>query len=103
MKVNNKTIKRLAELAQLNLDESESKKLSSDLEHILAFVEKLGEVDTTDVQPLTHIHEASNIFDDDEPREFDIKEEALNNSSSSNSDYFKIKKELIQRNLNSVY
>ena len=94
MKVNNKTIKRLAELAQLNLDESESKKLSSDLEHILAFVEKLGEVDTTDVQPLTHIHEASNIFDDDEPREFDIKEEALNNSSSSNSDYFKIKKRI---------
>ena len=98
MKVNNKTIKRLAELAQLNLDESESKKLSSDLEHILAFVEKLGEVDTTDVQPLTHIHEASNIFDDDEPRQFDIKEEALNNSSSSNSDYFKIKKGIDTKN-----
>ena len=92
MKVNNNKIKRLAELAQLNLDESESKKLSLDLEHILAFVEKLGEVDTTEVQPLTHIHGASNIFDDDKPRQLDIKKEALNNSSSSNSDYFKIKK-----------
>ena len=75
MKVSNKKIKRLAELAKLNLDESESKSLSSDLEHILAFVEKLGEVDTKEVQPLNHIHEASNIFDDDELRQIDIKEE----------------------------
>ena len=56
MKVSNKKIKRLAELAKLNLDESESKSLSSDLENILAFVEKLREVDTKQVQPLTHIH-----------------------------------------------
>ena len=90
MKVSNKKIKRLAELAKLNLDESESKSLSSDLEHILAFVEKLGEVDTKEVQPLNHIHEASNIFDDDELRQYDIKDEALSNSSCSNSDYFKI-------------
>ena len=98
MKVNNKKIKRLAELAQLNLEESESKKLSSDLEYILTFVEKLGEVDTTEVEPLTHIHEASNIFDDDELRQIDIKEEALSNSSSSNSDYFKIKKGINTKN-----
>lgn len=98
MKVNNKKIKRLAELAQLNLDESESKRLSSDLENILAFVEKLGQIDTTEVQPLTHIHEATNIFDDDELRQFDIKEEALNNSFSSNSDYFKIKKGINTKN-----
>jgi aspartyl-tRNA(Asn)/glutamyl-tRNA(Gln) amidotransferase subunit C len=98
MKVNNKKIKRLAELAKLNFDESESKSLSSDLEHILAFVEKLGEVDTKEVQPLTHIHEASNIFDDDELRLIDIKEEALSNSSSSNSDYFKIKKVINTKN-----
>ena len=98
MKVNNKKIKRLAELAQLNLDENESKRLSSDLEHILAFVEKLGEVDTKEVQPLNHIHEASNIFDDDELRQIDIKEEALRNSSSSNSDYFKIKKGINTKN-----
>ncbi|MED5307123.1 MAG: Asp-tRNA(Asn)/Glu-tRNA(Gln) amidotransferase subunit GatC [Bacteroidota bacterium] len=98
MKVNNKKIKRLAELAQLNLDENESKRLSSDLEHILAFVEKLGEVDTKEVQPLNHIHEASNIFDDDELRQIDIKEEALSNSSSSNSDYFKIKKGINTKN-----
>ena len=98
MKVSNKKIKRLAELAKLNLDESESKSLSSDLEHILAFVEKLGEVDTKQVQPLTHIHEASNIFDDDELRQYDIKDEALSNSSSSNSDYFKIKKGINAKN-----
>ena len=98
MKVSNKKIKRLAELAKLNLDESESKSLSSDLEHILAFVEKLREVDTKQVQPLTHIHEASNIFDDDELRQYDIKDEALSNSSNSNSDYFKIKKGINTKN-----
>ena len=50
------------------------------------------------MQPLTHIHETSNIFDDDEPRQYDIKDEALGNSSSSNSDYFKIKKGINAKN-----
>ena len=92
MKINENKIKKLADLSKLNLDAEEIKSLFSDFKKILAFINKLEEVDTNNLEPLTHIHPISNISRDDIICQPDIKQTYLNNSRNHNSDYFKVPK-----------
>ena len=92
MKINENKIKKLADLSQLNLDPEEIKNLFSDFKKILAFINKLEEVDTNNIEPLTHIHPISNICREDRAYQKDIKDTYLDNSRNHNSDYFKVPK-----------
>ena len=92
MKINENKIKKLADLSELNLDTEEIKSLFSDFKKILAFINKLEEVDTNNLEPLTHIHPISNISRDDTASQPDMKQTYLNNSKNHNSDYFKVPK-----------
>ena len=92
MKINEHKIKKLAKLSQLNLGSSEIKSLFSDFKKILAFINKLEEVDTSNIEPLTHIHPISNISREDRICQIDIKKTYLDNSRNQNSDYFKVPK-----------
>ncbi len=64
-------IKKLAELARIHLTASEEEKLEKDLSNILGYVEKLKEVDISNVPEMTHATEAKNVFRTDEFREQD--------------------------------
>jgi len=92
MKINEEKVRKLAILSQLNLDDEEIKKMFSDFKKILSFVDKLEEVDTSNIEPLTHIHPLLNISRDDTVYHNDIKQECLKNSAHHNSDYFKVPK-----------
>ena len=92
MKINESKIKKLADLSKLHLDSKDIKSLFSDFEKILAFINELEEVDTNNLEPLTHIHPISNISRDDIICQLDIKQTYLNNSRNHNSDYFKVPK-----------
>ena len=92
MKINENKIKKLADLSKLNLDAEEVKSLFSDFKKILAFINKLEEVDTNNLEPLTHIHPISNISRDDTASQPDMKQTYLKNSKNHNSDYFKVPK-----------
>ena len=92
MKINEEKVRKLAVLSQLNLDDDETKKIFLDFKQILSFVDKLEEVDTSNIEPLTHIHPLSNIKRDDTVHHNNIKQECLNNSANHNSDYFKVTK-----------
>ena len=92
MKINEEKIRKLAALSQLNLDDEEIKNLFSDFKKILAFVNKLDEVDTVNIEPLTHIHPLSNISREDKVHHKDVKQKCLDNSAHHNSDYFKVPK-----------
>ena len=94
MKINEEKVRKLAILSQLNLDDDEIKKIFSDFKQIVSFVDKLKEVDTSNIEPLTHIHPLLNINRDDTVYHHDIKQECLNNSAHHNSDYFKVPKVL---------
>ena len=65
--ISREDIKKLAELARIRLTEAEEKKLEKDLQSILAYVEKLKEVDVSGVPEMTHAVEAKNVFRADEP------------------------------------
>jgi len=61
MEVNNKLIQDIAKLSKLKFDDSAEEKMKADLEKMLAFVDKLNEIDTEDVDPLIYMSEEVNV------------------------------------------
>lgn len=90
MEVNNKIIEDIAKLAKLKFDESSSEKMKDDLEKILAFVDKLNEIDTEGVEPLIYMSDEVNVLRVDEISEETAQDEALKNAPQKDSDYFKV-------------
>ena len=85
-------VENLAQLARLRFDEAEKEAIRSDLQKMVAFVEKLKEVDTAGVEPLLHMGDAANVLRDDEVQGSVTREEALLNSPVSDQTFFKVPK-----------
>ena len=92
MKVTNDMVERLAHLARLSFTEEEKKELQYDLERMIAFVEKLKEVDTTGIEPLLHITGTTNMLREDEIRNDISRQEALLNAPLTDGNFFKVPK-----------
>ena len=80
----------LAHLARLRFDEAETESIRTDLQKMVAFVEKLQTVDTTGVVPLLHISDAANVLREDEIKGSITREEALLNSPVKDDTFFKV-------------
>ncbi|NCI49157.1 Asp-tRNA(Asn)/Glu-tRNA(Gln) amidotransferase subunit GatC [Sediminibacterium roseum] len=92
MTIDNKTVENLAHLARLRFNESEKEQIREGLEKMVAFVEKLREVDTTGIEPLLHISDAANVLREDVVRGSISREEALLNSPVKDEVFFKVPK-----------
>lgn len=92
MNVDAKMVEELAELAKLRFDAAEKESIRADLQKMVAFVEKLQQVDTTGVQPLLHIGDAANVLREDIVQGSVSREEALLNSPVSDQAFFKVPK-----------
>src|SRR6185295_11280082 len=92
MKVTEEMVDKIARLARLKFDESEKEGIRADLEKMIAFVEKLNELDSTGVEPLIHMSESANILRDDEVRGSISREEALSNAPDTDGTYFRVPK-----------
>ncbi len=90
MKIDQTLIDKLARLSQLEFNSDTKAKMEDDLNKILAFVDKLNEVDTENVEPLIYLNEETNKLREDEIGEHLPKERALKNAPSKDSDYFKV-------------
>ena len=60
MILNNEMVRKLAELSRLKFNPEEEEAIKNDLQQMIGFVEKLNEVDTTGIIPLTHISNTLN-------------------------------------------
>ena len=87
-----KTIKHIAKLSRISLEDEKAKKLATDLSSIFEFIEKLNELDTKEVDPLTSIAETTLKFRKDEVKSLNIREKILKNSPSDNEDFFVVPK-----------
>ena len=87
-----KTIKHIAKLSRISLEDKKAQKLATDLSSIFEFIEKLNELDTKDVEPLTSIAETTLKFRKDEVKSENIREKILKNSPSDNEDFFVVPK-----------
>ena len=90
MEVNNKLIQDIAKLSKLKFDDSAEEKMKVDLEKMLAFVDKLNEIDTKGVDPLIYMSEEVNVLREDKVTEATSQEDALKNAPEKDSDYFKV-------------
>ena len=86
--VTKETIGYVADLARINLDEEEKLSLSQDLTNIIAFADKLSELDTIDVAPLDHILPLSNVFREDIVEESYDRDELLKNAKTKEEGCF---------------
>ena len=57
---------KIAKLARLKLTEIESDKLGGYLEQVIDYIDQLNQLDTSNVQPTSHVLPVNNVFRDDE-------------------------------------
>jgi len=58
-------VKKIANLARIEISEQEAEKYSKELSAILDFVEKLKEAETEEIEPIAHIAGAKNVTRED--------------------------------------
>jgi aspartyl-tRNA(Asn)/glutamyl-tRNA(Gln) amidotransferase subunit C len=58
--------RKIAKLARLKLTEIESDKLDGYLEQVVDYIDQLNQLDTSNVQPTSHVLPVHNVFRDDE-------------------------------------
>ncbi|MBI2023796.1 Asp-tRNA(Asn)/Glu-tRNA(Gln) amidotransferase subunit GatC [Candidatus Giovannonibacteria bacterium] len=91
MLISKEEIKKLAELARIHLTEAEERNLEKDLGEILNYIEKLKEVDISNVPEMTHATEVKNVFRNDEEGEGADLSLLLGQFPESNDGYLKVK------------
>ena len=92
MTIDLKTIKHISKLSRISVDETKAEKLVDDLNSIFKFIEKLNELKTDDVEPLTSVAETTLRLRGDEVKSENIKEEIIKNSPKDNKDFFVVPK-----------
>lgn len=81
---------RVAHLGRLELTDAELDLFSGQLSSIVGYIQKLNELDTTNVEPLAHCLPVHNVFRDDAVRASLEVEKAMENAPDRVDDYFKV-------------
>ena len=70
-------VRHLAQLSNLQLTDDEVENLRDDLENILGYIEQLGEIDTTGVEPTYQVTGLENVWRDDDVQDAGVSREQL--------------------------
>ena len=92
MTIDLKTIKHISKLSRISVDDKKADKLAEDLNSIFDFIEKLNELNTDKVEPLTSVAETTLKLRIDEVKSKDIRDQILKNSPDENEDFFVVPK-----------
>jgi aspartyl-tRNA(Asn)/glutamyl-tRNA(Gln) amidotransferase subunit C len=92
LKITKEEVGHVAHLARLEFTEAEKDKFASQLNAILLYMEKLNEVDTAGVEPLTHTTYLSNAFREDAVRPSLPYELSLANAPDERASSFRVPK-----------
>jgi len=88
MTIDLKTIKHISKLSRISVDDAKADKLAADLNSIFDFIEKLNELNTDNVEPLTSVAETTLKLRTDEVKSKNIRDQILKNSPEENEDFF---------------
>lgn len=92
MSVTRKDVEYIAELSRLKFDEKELNNLTEDLNEILTYIDKLNELNTDNIEPLSHPIEGTNAFREDLVKPSISTEDALKNAPDRDESFFKVPK-----------
>ncbi|HCC68338.1 MAG TPA: Asp-tRNA(Asn)/Glu-tRNA(Gln) amidotransferase subunit GatB [Nitrospiraceae bacterium] len=85
-------IEHIAMLARLKLTDEEKRLFSKQLGSILEYIGKLNELDTTAIEPTSHVLPVKNVFREDELRQSLHKDKALQNAPDKTDDFYRVPK-----------
>ena len=88
MTIDLKTIKHISKLSRISVDDAKANKLAGDLNSIFDFIEKLNELNTDNIEPLTSVAETTLKLRADEVKSENIIDQILKNSPEENEDFF---------------
>ena len=92
MAVTKKDVEKIAGLARLKFTDEELENFTPQMNEILSYMDKLNELDTENVNPLSHPVEQTNVFREDELKLSISTENALKNAPSKDEHHFKVPK-----------
>ena len=92
MKVTKETLQKVAHLSRLELNKAEEKQMLKSLNDIVEWVDKLSELDTKGVVPLTHMTMEMDISREDEVKNEIPREKALNLAPKQDGAFFRVPK-----------
>lgn len=90
MKITREEVEHVARLARLELTEEEKERMRAQLDSILRYMEKLNELDTTAVEPTSHVLPMVNVMREDELRPSLPQEEVLANAPDRQDVFFRV-------------
>lgn len=86
--ISDETIEYVGILARLELSCEEKEQAKKDMGSMLDYIDKLGELDTTGVEPMSHVFPVKNVFREDIVTNGDIREEILKNAPGEKEGMF---------------
>ena len=92
MELSSKEVRYIARLARLRLSPEEEKEMAVQLGQVIGYVEKLRELDTEGLEPMSHVLELSNVSRPDISEIRISHEEALKNAPETDGNYFRVPK-----------
>jgi aspartyl-tRNA(Asn)/glutamyl-tRNA(Gln) amidotransferase subunit C len=90
--ISDETMEYVGILAKLELKDEEKESARQDMQKMLDYVDKLNELDTSKVEPMTHIFEMGNVFREDEVTNGDDRDEMLANAPEVKEGQYKVPK-----------
>ncbi|MBD3426157.1 MAG: Asp-tRNA(Asn)/Glu-tRNA(Gln) amidotransferase subunit GatC [Candidatus Omnitrophica bacterium] len=90
-RITEQTVRYVAALSRIELDEAETASYKDQLSDIIGYIEQLGEVDTDNTLPTTHVLPSmKNVFREDELKESLSPDEFLGNAPEKHGNFFKV-------------
>ena len=90
--ISDDTIEYVGILAKLELSETEKEQAKKDMGRMLDYIDKLGELDTENVEPMSHIFPIQNVFREDVVTNSDTRESLLSNAPEQKDAMFMVPK-----------
>lgn len=90
--ITNETIEYVSILAKLELSDEEREQAKKDMGRMLDYIDKLNELDTSGVEPMSHVFPVQNVFREDVVTNGDGSEETLKNAPEEKNTMFVVPK-----------
>ncbi len=90
--ISDETIEYVGILAKLELDDVQKENAKKDMAGMLDYIDKLGELDTDGIEPMSHVFDVKNVWREDEVTNGDDRENIISNAPGEKNGMFEVPK-----------
>ncbi len=90
--ISDETIEYVGILAKLELSDEQKEQAKQDMGNMLDYIDRLNELDTTGVEPMSHVFPVQNVFREDVVSNGDTREQLLSNAPAQKDGMFMVPK-----------